>query len=454
MDKIYLSAALTIVSGDGTHANTGLTGFAPNSRPSAQNLENIAGLRFVSVGPSAKKVLQNLYWFNRAWTYQEFMLSKRLMIFTDRQLFYFCNLRNFCEDSKESSPIIYFDRPSPITFISDHPLWDVDQRHQINGIRQVQNSQNSQLYKPLVQEIMSRQITNDADILRSVVGIFKVTSEFSNEKFICGLPASQLEWALFWQPDGTIFRRGNTYSGQRFPSWSWAGWTGAIKYPNTSNPDAFAPLISDWQFLTPSTSSSSFLPYHPNFVKPDGFFWEATTWKSDIPSDPHGAEQYQQHQIAVQEQEPLIETGILTFTADTAVLNIETSHVPYRYPGFSVNLWRIINPITNQWVGTMNLGHVNPASAGLNVGNAVQAELVAIWKTQFPWDYLPGLPYNAAFDVAAFRSLDINSPTEPLMVNVMWVRWYGNVATRVATGQIHIDAWAQIQTVRKKIRLG
>ncbi|KAH9204582.1 heterokaryon incompatibility protein-domain-containing protein, partial [Leptodontidium sp. 2 PMI_412] len=49
MDKIYLSAALTIVSAGGDNAHAGLAGLMPNSRENKQDVENIAGIRFVSI---------------------------------------------------------------------------------------------------------------------------------------------------------------------------------------------------------------------------------------------------------------------------------------------------------------------------------------------------------------------------------------------------------------------
>ena len=57
MDRIYLCAALTIVSAGGTEANSGLSGFAPGSRRSEQTIETIGGVRFVVMSPPLSHLL-------------------------------------------------------------------------------------------------------------------------------------------------------------------------------------------------------------------------------------------------------------------------------------------------------------------------------------------------------------------------------------------------------------
>lgn len=57
MDRIYLCAALTIVSAGGIDANSGLSGFAPGSRRSEQTIELIGGVRFVVMSPPLLKLL-------------------------------------------------------------------------------------------------------------------------------------------------------------------------------------------------------------------------------------------------------------------------------------------------------------------------------------------------------------------------------------------------------------
>lgn len=70
MDKIILSAALTIVGASGEDVHTGLTGFKPHSRRTEQHIEVIQGLRFALMGPSLHGELKSTKWYSRGWTYK------------------------------------------------------------------------------------------------------------------------------------------------------------------------------------------------------------------------------------------------------------------------------------------------------------------------------------------------------------------------------------------------
>lgn len=98
MDRIYLCAAMTIASAGGSDAYSGLSGFSPGSRRTQQTVETIGGVRFVVMSPPLLDLLDGLEWHSRGWTYQEFMLSKRVLFFTPQLVFYICALQSFAED--------------------------------------------------------------------------------------------------------------------------------------------------------------------------------------------------------------------------------------------------------------------------------------------------------------------------------------------------------------------
>lgn len=368
MDKIYLSAVLTIVAASGESANSGLAGCTPNSRPVTQHMENIAGLRFVSVSGPLLKTMPNLKWYTRAWTYQEFMLSKRLLIFTEDQVYYHCTLRNFCEDSEEK-PVPINSTQAPST-IDSHPLWNMDQRHLVNGQRQMRNTQVFHPFERLVENITSRNSTKDEDVLRSAIGVLGAMAINCHEKFICGMPASILEWALLWEPIDQLHERGHTYDGRRFPSWSWTGWKGQIKYHHLFSPDDVTPIIKDWQFYTSSTPSPKLLPYRP-IPSPEEAWWPLTTWHP-LPnvSDSDAAHAIDIHQATIESLLPLVETGVLSFSAQAATLNIDVFQHSHSYRDFQHNLWRIIHPQTNAWIGVMSFGATNPCEGAANLVGA------------------------------------------------------------------------------------
>lgn len=53
-----------------------------------------------------------------------------------------------------------------------------------------------------------------------------------------------------------------------------------------------------------------------------------------------------------------------------------------------------------------------------------------------------------------FKSTDFpQGPGARCLANVMWVRWKGGRAERLAVGQVHVDAWQAVQGGRKVIEL-
>jgi hypothetical protein len=97
--KIFRNAAVTIIAASGKGVRAGLSGFRPHSRNVTQHFGVVQGLRLLVVGPPLEAILQSVKWNTRAWAYQEFLLSKRLLIFTPSQVFFICNTDASSEDS-------------------------------------------------------------------------------------------------------------------------------------------------------------------------------------------------------------------------------------------------------------------------------------------------------------------------------------------------------------------
>ncbi|PMD52336.1 uncharacterized protein K444DRAFT_487209, partial [Hyaloscypha bicolor E] len=100
MDVVYNLALLTIVAAAGDGANAGLRPFnSPrfvhrrsfNSHLSF-HVETISGIYFVScLSPQiATEIIAESKWASRGWTLQEYILSKRMVVFTGRYVFFHC----------------------------------------------------------------------------------------------------------------------------------------------------------------------------------------------------------------------------------------------------------------------------------------------------------------------------------------------------------------------------
>src|SRR2546421_1154166 len=129
-------------------------------------------------------------WSEMAWTYQETVLSLRLMVFTNICIHFACDNATWSEDLYKSTSFrlgTVFAFRTVLTMSGDgpHPL--------IYGT-------------PLVKHLSSRNLTYDADILYAAAGLLGLLEKVYGEASIYGLPESCIEYCLYWIPDGYRLR--------------------------------------------------------------------------------------------------------------------------------------------------------------------------------------------------------------------------------------------------------
>jgi hypothetical protein len=218
MDLIYGNAAWTMVSGSAEDANTPLPRLDTELEPGlvTQYEEMIAGKALVAVLPCLEIVLQGSTWNQRAWTYQESVLSRRLLIVTKSQMFFTCRHGyTFYEDTRAEDI-------SPSQNYEDGQFFTGAEGSMTNFER----------YANVVQEYTSRQISFHEDALNAISGVLSSFRSWFRGGFVHGLPQTELDQALLWQPSGNIVRRVNKSGEPLFSSWSWVGWVGTCRYPS------------------------------------------------------------------------------------------------------------------------------------------------------------------------------------------------------------------------------
>lgn len=91
MDAIYNCSALTIVAASGRHADVGIPGIGPR-RANSPYVESIDRMHISTMSPSYTDLenSHSLTWNTRGWTFQEKILAKRLLLFTDYQVYFKC----------------------------------------------------------------------------------------------------------------------------------------------------------------------------------------------------------------------------------------------------------------------------------------------------------------------------------------------------------------------------
>ena len=211
MVAVYRLASFTIVAAAGNDADAGLPGIASTPRPHWQYVFGNSSAKFANRGAHLEESIQSSRWLTRGWTYQEFALSSRLLIFTTHQAF-FVDARY--GNSLESS---YF-------YHSESDVSRVMQRGgtAISFISHIVSKPLDALgiYENAIDTYSIRELTYQNDALNAFEGIASYLNQGFRSGFTFGLPIIFLEVGLLWfsYPPAN----GETHLRKGFPEYSWA----------------------------------------------------------------------------------------------------------------------------------------------------------------------------------------------------------------------------------------
>lgn len=205
MDAVYQNAFITFVAAAGRDSWAGLPGVQPQSRHIVKHVEEIRGLKLTNACMDFSDSIGDSMWYRRGWTFQEYLLSSRLLVFTEYQAFFACDQALWFEDwSMETMP---------------------DARVQIGGglqdWREVfkNPAQTAQLnFEYVIRQLSSRQFTYDHDILDAFAGSERWFNRSQGWLFWQGMPVESFDAALLFI--GTY----DCPCREGFPTWSWASW--------------------------------------------------------------------------------------------------------------------------------------------------------------------------------------------------------------------------------------
>ena len=242
MDQIYSSALATIVAADGNDVSHGLVGI--------KSIGNEPGGKPREVSPASAKISDTLYlcaplstreyridaskWNSRAWTYQERLLSRRLITFINGEIIWYCRGMTCREDMKTDDSRIPMPHLDWITLREQNFGGDVNPNWR-EGCIEITRFGKARLVRPTafeqyvkaVEEYAHRERKIQNDVLKAFAGMTQIFSVCLKSSAIFGLPESVLDVALLWKPTEALERR------KDFPSWSWCGWIGRVTYPKT-----------------------------------------------------------------------------------------------------------------------------------------------------------------------------------------------------------------------------
>jgi len=228
MCDVYQGAYLTIVAAGGKDSWAGLPGLRSGTRKVRQHVLDIKGTKIATLLPEPRRCISSSVWNTRAWTFQESVLSNRLLVFSDTQCLWRCNEDAFCEDVHgevepdwhrlETNCAYYFDilKPKRRLLEAKGSTEDVEDVYE-----------HYMIYIGLVEDFASRRLTYQSDALEAFAGIAHLLKKQLDMDFLWGVSLSLLEAALLFNAEYQhgIFRR------RECPSWSWLGWysEGAVR---------------------------------------------------------------------------------------------------------------------------------------------------------------------------------------------------------------------------------
>ena len=243
MDTVYGNAIATIVAAQGDSANAGLAGVKskylpeiPESPAHQRHLHQRSAvvkdsMSLVAPLTTQDHDLENSAWNTRAWTFQERLLSRRLIVFTHGQMIWHCRKTICREDmSVEDSGIPY----KPLSWLSLRPRYlgvdtgttwiDGSTETTRHGSTRLVRSATFGEYAKMIEQYTHRHMSYQSDVLNAAAGLLHIFSLCFKCGNLYGLPETHLDIALLWRPTQPLQRR------QGFPSWSWAGWKGRVAY--------------------------------------------------------------------------------------------------------------------------------------------------------------------------------------------------------------------------------
>ncbi|KAH8742405.1 heterokaryon incompatibility [Diaporthe sp. PMI_573] len=229
MGSIYANACVTIVAAEGV-ASRGLRGIEHLSSLPMSRETRLSPYRRTRLHQHVQHLhseLQRSTWCKRAWTFQEQIYSRRLLIFGDSHVAWECH----CS--------VWFEG---IEVAEGQCQKNTEVIAQGFSFRRPANFED---YASHVAQYNHRALTYPEDALYAFSGILHTLSTAFVGGFIGGLPAIFFEAGLLWYSETPMTKRQALRQGHEKslpPTWSWARWEGPISFPD---PD-MRPL-ADWQ---------------------------------------------------------------------------------------------------------------------------------------------------------------------------------------------------------------
>ncbi|RYP07027.1 hypothetical protein DL764_002786 [Monosporascus ibericus] len=210
----------------------------------------------VSSMQEPRVTIRNSEWATRGWTYQEGVLSKRRLVFTEEQVYWECSGMALNETLDLHPSIVQAEPRAPMPDYMLSGIFEGDM-HRVPELqygfqpgKREEMGQSVQKLDGHIRAYTSRKLTNPGDSLNAFLGVAAHYSDESGLSLLLGIPVwaglfgdgkpgLQHTFALSisgWMhsarriADGAEMYVASPARREKFPSWTWAGWQGTATF--------------------------------------------------------------------------------------------------------------------------------------------------------------------------------------------------------------------------------
>ncbi|KAM5360402.1 hypothetical protein ACJZ2D_013781 [Fusarium nematophilum] len=248
MDLVYQNAEITIIAAAGNGPSHGLPGVQSQSRLPQCRVE-VGGHVLQSLTSPQLAILKSTWW-TRGWNFQEGLLARRRLVFTDEQVYYECDSMYCCEalDVKlgrmqdlQTKGTKVFKRKYSVgsSYIILHT-------HTLGAFPRGVMGQNVEETALFISDYSCRCFTEPGDRLKGFLGVLRAMYATHSIQNFWGIPMIPRKFAT---PRRAVVRSAALPGGnppatfleglcwklvrpaeriRSLPSWSWVGWEGIV----------------------------------------------------------------------------------------------------------------------------------------------------------------------------------------------------------------------------------
>jgi hypothetical protein len=436
MDSIYSLAELTIIAASGSGAHDGVAGLSV-PRSIKQDICRIGDKSALMTIPTENN-FPNYTYSQRGWTFQERLLARRSLMFTDAQAYWSC-----CSADWTERIILEPSKPRPASNPWTIPRIHLGSYEPVAG--EYYRDFSRQHYNNLPRFYALKDFTSESDAMDAISGLLSRITLVTGDGFYWGhILGGLFDQSLSWRRTRMQLERrtalcpirgaGTKYEVS-FPSWSWLGWKTAIKFvldlqlnafPNVRlNPEiGFFHLDLDGRIksLVPDTEAQS-------GVVDNSLLDVSGTWKGEVPVITDN----------FPKDKPFRDSGRLLFWTSHAELLIKAENRVH--------------------MGCVYMKIVSPA--GETVGRISEVTLASDHHAAWPFARFDETVLQSFIVISRKYRIDKKQGEQVLIaepkLKVMWIQWQDEerkVASRISVGEVDELTWINVKRDWRVVILG